>query len=195
MTNHKYLGTSSIALICQVTAVTVGNWIRSGKLKASRVPGGNYRVTAGELVRFLRSNGMIIPPELSSERPRVLIVSDEASARDRFSNILVERDGQLQIDTADNCLIAGTKLAQLKPDLVILRLPMAGMDPQACKQIRQTSAGARCKLLVILTTGKIDTAQHIGAEGCLSKDFSDDEFRKAALDLLPADSQITSQEK
>ena len=93
-------------------------------------------------------------------------------------------DGQWQIDTADNCLRAGTKLAQLKPDLVILRLPMAGMDPQTCRQIRQTSAGARCKLLVILTTGNIGTAQHIGAEGCLSKDFTADELRAKVMALL-----------
>ena len=34
MVNRRYLGTSEIARVCQVTSVTVGNWIRSDKLKA-----------------------------------------------------------------------------------------------------------------------------------------------------------------
>lgn len=187
MADHKYLGTLEVARICQVTAVTVGNWIRSGKLKASRVPRGNYRIIAGELVRFLRGNGMVIPPGLRTEHPRVLIVSDEAVARGRFSNILAQMDGQWQIDTAGDCLTAGTKLAQLEPDLVILRLPMAGLDPRVFGQIRQASAWTQCKLLVILATGspaEIDKTQQIGADGFLGEDFSDDEFRKATLELL-----------
>ena len=70
MVSRRYLGTSEIARICQVTSVTVGNWIRSGKLKASRVPGGNYRVTAADLVRFLQDSGMVVPSGLIDQQPR-----------------------------------------------------------------------------------------------------------------------------
>ena len=190
MVNRKYLGTSDVARICQVTAVTVGNWIRGGKLKASRVPGGNYRVTAAELVHFLQDSGMRIPSGLTDQHPGVLIISDDPAAAEHFSSILADMGRELHIDTAGDCLTAGAKLGQGQPDLVILRLPMAGMDPQVCKQICQTSAWARCKLLVILASGErseLDKAQQIGAECCLGKDFTADEFRKAALELLPVE--------
>ncbi|MCK4850099.1 MAG: helix-turn-helix domain-containing protein [Phycisphaerae bacterium] len=187
MVNHRYLGTSDIARICQVTSVTVGNWIRSGKLKASRVPGGNYRVTAAELVRFLQDTGMAVPSGLISQQPRVLIVSDDPAATGRFSSILADIGRPWHIDTACDCLTAGAKVVQTGPDLVILRLPMAGMDTQVCEQICRTSAWMRCKLLVILTPGEpaeLAEAQQIGADRCLGKDFADDEFRSAVLELL-----------
>ena len=190
MVNNRYLGTSDIARICQVTVVTVGNWIRSGKLKASRVPRGNYRVTAAELVRFLQDNGMDVPSGLIAQHPRVLIVSDDPAVTDRFSSILADIGEHWQIDTAGACLSTGAKVARMEPDLVILRLPMAGMDPQVCQQICQTSAWTRCKLLVILATGapaEMAKAKQIGADRCLGKDFTDDEFRKAALELLPVE--------
>ena len=187
MVNHRYLGTSDIARVCQVTTVTVGNWIRTGKLKASRVPGGNYRVTAAELVRFLQDTGMAVPSGLIDQQPQVLIISDDQAATRRFNSILADIGGHWHIDTACDCLTAGAKVAQIEPDLVILRLPMAGMDPKVCEQICQTSAWARCKLLVILTSGEpaeLAEAQQIGADRCLGKDFADDEFRSAVLELL-----------
>ncbi len=190
MANHKYLGTSDIARICQVTAVTVGNWIRGGKLRASRVPGGNYRVTAADLVHFLQDSGMRVPSGLIDRHPGVLIVSDDPAATEHFSSILADMGRELHIDTAGDCLTAGAKIGQGQLDLVILRLPMAGIDPQVCKQICQTSARTRCKLLVILANGErseLDKAQQIGAECCLGKDSTADEFRKAALELLPVE--------
>ncbi|MCK4851451.1 MAG: helix-turn-helix domain-containing protein, partial [Phycisphaerae bacterium] len=123
MVNHRYLGTSDIARVCQVTAVTVGNWIRSGKLKASRVPGGNYRVTAAELVRFLQDTGMAVPSGLISQQPRVLIISDDPAATRRISTVLSDIGRPWKVDTAGDCLTAGAKVVQIEPDLVILRLP------------------------------------------------------------------------
>ncbi len=51
MDNPKRYSTAAIARICHVTQVTVGDWIRSGKLKGILV-GGRYFVEAAELNRF-----------------------------------------------------------------------------------------------------------------------------------------------
>ncbi|MEE9464925.1 MAG: helix-turn-helix domain-containing protein [Candidatus Neomarinimicrobiota bacterium] len=187
MASRRYLGTSDIARICQVTTVTVGNWIRSGKLKASRVPGGNYRITSADLVCFLETANMPVPPALIGQQPRVLIVSDDQATTGRISNILADIGGSWHVDTACNCLTAGAKVVQTEPDLVILRLPMAGMDPRVCEQICQTSAWAHCRFLVILTSDEpteMAKAQQIGADHCLADTFTDDEFRSTVLELL-----------
>ena len=202
MVSRRYLGTSEIARICQVTSVTVGNWIRSGKLKASRVPGGNYRVTSVDLARFLQNADMHVPSGLITQQPRVLIVSDDPVSTGRFSSILADIGRHWYIDTACDCLTVGAKVVQIEPDLIILRLPMAGMNPQVCEQICRTSAWARCKLLVTLATGEpaeLAEAQQIGADRCLGKDFTANEFHSAVLELLfegalpPEDFQRTSQ--
>lgn len=201
MVSRRYLGTSDIARVCQVTTVTVGNWIRSGKLNASRVAGGNYRVTPDDLVGFLGDANMVIPSALPGQQPRMLIVSDDPAATVRLSSTLADIGRHWHIDTACDCLTAGAKFVQIEPDLVILRLPMAGLDPQICEQICQTSTGARCKFLVILTSGEpaeLAEAQQIDADRCLSNNFTADEFRTAVLELLFVEpstnnSQITGQ--
>ena len=188
MASHRYLGTSDIARICQVTTVTVGNWIRSGKLKASRVPGGNYRVTADDLVSFLEKANMFVPPALIGQHRRVLIIGTGQDITRRISDLLADIDSSWCVDTACNCLSAGAKVVQIEPDLVILQLPMPGMDPRVCEQICRTSAWAHCKILVILTSdepAEMAKAQQIGADHCLADLFTDDEFRSMVRKLLP----------
>ena len=187
MVSRRYLGTSEIARICQVTAVTVGNWIRSGKLKASRVPGGNYRITADDLVHFLQNADMLVPSGLTSQEPRVLIVSQDQTAIRRIRSILSDIGRRWHVHTAGDCLAAGAKVVQTEPDLVILWLPMPGIDLRICGQIRESSAWKRGKLLAITTPGEpaeTAEAQHMGADRCLSNDFTADEFRSVVLELL-----------
>ena len=187
MVNHRYFSTSDIARVCQVTSATVGNWIRSGKLKASRIAGGNYRVSAAELARFLQDGDMYVPSGLIAQQPRVLIVSDDQAATQRLSSILADIGERWYIHTACDCLTAGAKVVETEPDLVILWLPMQGINPQICEQICRTSAMVDCKLLVILTPSEpaeMAEAQQIGADRCLGKDFTADEFRSAVLELL-----------
>ncbi len=129
MARRIHLSTSNIARICQVTTVTVGNWIRSGKLKASRVPGGNYHVTADDLAYFLGNANMLIPSALTGQQPRVLIVCEDQAVIRRTSAVLADVSGSCEVDTAGDCLTAGVKVVQSQPDLVILQLPMPGMDP------------------------------------------------------------------
>jgi len=118
----------------------------------------------------------------------VLIVSDDQATTGRISNILADIDRSWHVDTACDCLTAGAKVVQTEPNLVILRLPMVGMDPRVCEQICRTSAWARCKVLVVLTTGEpaeMAEAQQIGADHCLAHTFTDDEFRSTVRELLP----------
>lgn len=51
-----YFTTHDIALMLDVTRVTVRNWIVKGRLEATTTPGGHRRVDREELVRFLRVN-------------------------------------------------------------------------------------------------------------------------------------------
>jgi excisionase family DNA binding protein len=52
------LSTGQAARFCLVTADTVGNWIRSGLLRARRTAGGQYRILASDLREFMVARGM-----------------------------------------------------------------------------------------------------------------------------------------
>ena len=61
--SQKSLSVSEAAALCSVGRTTVGYWIRSKKLHASR-QGRNYTILVEDLLFFLNSNGQEIPPEL-----------------------------------------------------------------------------------------------------------------------------------
>ena len=57
--NHLLaLSTGQAARYCYVSSGTILNWIRDGRIKAQRTPGGQYRITIAELRRFLLENQM-----------------------------------------------------------------------------------------------------------------------------------------
>jgi len=60
---QKSLSVSEAAACCRVGRTTVGYWIRTKKLHATRV-GRNYTIPVEDLLFFLKSSGQKIPPEL-----------------------------------------------------------------------------------------------------------------------------------
>lgn len=60
-----YFTTHDIALMLNVTRVTVRNWIIKGRLEATTTPGGHRRISRRELIRFMEENGY--DPEIIRE--------------------------------------------------------------------------------------------------------------------------------
>jgi excisionase family DNA binding protein len=101
MSDEKPFSTGDVARLLHVSLVTVLLWIRAGKLKAYRVPGGHYRIAQAEFRKFLTDNQ--IPVSLDPPAPRrVLVVDDEASVREAFAaalrakgyDVALARDGR-----------------------------------------------------------------------------------------------------
>jgi excisionase family DNA binding protein len=68
MANQQHLLTvAQVAALCGVNRNTVGLWIRSRKLHATR-KARNYSIPASELIYFLKSTGREIPAELTTEK-------------------------------------------------------------------------------------------------------------------------------
>lgn len=63
---QKSLSVSEAAALCGVGRTTVGYWIRSKKLHATRV-GRNYTIPVEDLLFFLKTSGQEIPAELLTE--------------------------------------------------------------------------------------------------------------------------------
>lgn len=90
MPDEKPLSTGEVARLLHVTPVAVLLWIRAGKLKAYRVPGGRHRIPRQEFRKFLSENQ--IPITLDTSRPRrVLVVDDEATVREAFEAALTAK--------------------------------------------------------------------------------------------------------
>ncbi|NIA07315.1 MAG: helix-turn-helix domain-containing protein [Actinobacteria bacterium] len=187
MAKRGYLTTSDVGRICQVTAVTVGNWIRSGKLSASRVPGGNYRVNQQALAHFLRQADIPLPPSLTRTQPRVLIISHAPHVVGRISDVLTDSHWLCDIDTANDCFTAGAKVIDTEPDLVIVDMLMPGIDPDVCQQVRQTSAWNRARVIALVVHEQplsLTKAQILDPDCCLPQAFTAEQLRSAIFGLL-----------
>lgn len=92
----RLLSPPKAAVFCGVSRNTVCYWIRQGKLRAYRTPGGHYMIRPADLEDFMKQNGMFVPPEVremaavdrehgdvagSDTEPAILVVDDDAPTR------------------------------------------------------------------------------------------------------------------
>ena len=129
--DDAFLTTEEYSRTCRSTCVTVYRLIKAGKIPAVRV-GRQWRFKRADLDAWLdvqrtrRSKAAPPVPPPSSDRPRVLVVDDEASIRELLTRTLAltEYDVEAVSDAR-----AGLERLRLQPfDLMIADLRMPGMD-------------------------------------------------------------------
>ena len=92
----KTFSVSQAASLCGVGRTTVGYWIRSRKLHASRV-GRNYSILADDLLFFMKNSNQKIPPELLRENSNGFIFKS-------FQNCWQHWHGSEHGRSCDNCI-------------------------------------------------------------------------------------------
>jgi excisionase family DNA binding protein len=144
---EKPLSSGDVARLLDVTTVGVLRWIRAGKLKAYRVPGGHYRIARAEFRKFLADNR--IPVTLDAPpRRRILVVDDEEPVREVLQLALEARGYEVVLakDGREALRIA----RQESFDLIFLDVLLPGLDGAAVlKTIKRRDPEA----LVVLITG------------------------------------------
>lgn len=147
MPDEKPLTTGDVARLLHVSPVTVLLWIRAGKLKAYRVPGGHHRIAQAEFRKFLTDNQ--IPVTLDAPAPRrVLVVDDDPFVREAFAAALQAKG--YRVTLAQDGREALKSLGREKFDLIFLDvlLPQVG-GASVLKAIKRREPEA----IVVLITG------------------------------------------
>jgi len=181
-----------VADICGVVNQTAINWIRNGFLKAFTTPGGQYRVYLEDLLGFLTSHGMRIPPELvekAEEDPfwhRILIVDDDDTINNLLKKFLARKLPACEVRQAFDGFEAGTQLSEWKPGVVLLDINLPGVDGhRLCQRIKAGTAAT--STIVIAITGLTDGS----VEESIMRDGADAFFAKP-LDLEKLKDRIES---
>lgn len=147
MTDERPLSTGDVARLLHVTAVAVLRWIRAGKVKAYRVPGGRYRIARDEFRKFLADNKIPISIDAATPR-RVMVVDDEAPVREAFAAALQAKGYEVVL--ASDGREALRRIRQDQFDLIFLDilLPTVG-GASVLKALKRRDPEA----LVVLITG------------------------------------------
>lgn len=167
--------TFEAAKLCHVSPLSIINWVNAGRLPAFRTPGGHRRIRREDLLRFMRDNGIPLPPELrdGSGRRRVLVVDDEANIRDVIAEHLSGRQNAYEVLTASDGFEAGRLVVTFRPDVVLLDLRMPGLDGfQVCRTIKADPGTAATFVIAMTGYHTPETEARIlecGALRCLAK--------------------------
>ena len=144
-----------VANICGVANQTAINWIRNGYLKAYSTPGGQYRVYADDLVKFMMERNMRVPENLASlcntsSNSSILVVEDDMGLNTVLHQYLSKEFSGVQVYQAFDGFEAGALMTSKKPTVVVLDLNLPGVDGfELCKKINSSDEFGNPAIIVI----------------------------------------------
>lgn len=121
-----------------------------------------------------------------SAKQKVLVVDDDAFIRRPLEYILAEEGFQpLTAADGNECL---RKIAEDRPDLIILDVMMPGRDGfDLCKTIKQDAAYADIPIILLSARGQEhdrDRGRCLGAHDFVSKPYSPSELLRRVREIL-----------
>ena len=182
---QKAYTTFEAAKICHVTHHSIKNWIKQGLIKASRTPGGHYRILEQDLDSF-RDEYDMFPKEKGPSKRRIMIVDDDPDALSLMEKILEEED--IDLIKVSNATEVGLKAAQLTPDLILLDFLMPDLNGfDVCKALRNNELTRSIPIMAVTCLSKEEDIERIfecGADEYLPKPYKVDQLLEKVRELI-----------
>lgn len=182
---QKAYTTFEAAKICHVTHHSIKNWIKQGLIKASRTPGGHYRILEQDLDRFREKYDMF-PRDKGTSKRRVMVVDDDPDALALMEKIL--SDDGFELIKVSSATEVGLKAAQLSPDLILLDFLMPEINGfEVCKALRENEMTRSIPIMAVTCLSKERDIERIfacGADEYLAKPFKVDQLLEKVRELI-----------
>ena len=129
--------THEVSKLLQVNPRSVINWIEQNLLKSYRTPGGHRRISRKDLLAFLQNHQIPIPPALTQEKLKILIVEDEANIV-KLLTVFLTRQESFEVSSASDGITALIEIGRSHPDLIVLDILIPGVDGlEVCRRIKE----------------------------------------------------------
>ncbi len=182
---QKSYTTFEAAKICHVTHHSIKNWIKQGLIKASRTPGGHYRILEEDLDVF-REQFDMFPRDKGNAKKRVMIVDDDPDALALMERILT--DEGFELIKVSNATEVGLKAAQLSPDLILLDFLMPEINGfEVAKALRENELTRGTPIMAVTCLTKEQDIERIfacGADEYVAKPFKPDTLVEKVRELI-----------
>ena len=176
--------THEVSKLLQVNPRSVINWIEQDLLTSYRTPGGHRRIRREDLLAFLRRHEIPVPPALTAEKFKVLIVEDE----DDIVKILksfFDRQGVYEVTAASDGISALIEIGRSHPDLLVLDILIPGVDGlEVCRRIKEDPQN---RTAIIAVSGQPEVEHRIlqaGADCFMAKPMDLDRLLEESKRLL-----------
>lgn len=182
---EKAYTTFEAAKICHVTHHSIKNWIKQNLIKASRTPGGHYRILESDLDAF-REKFDMFPRDKGPVKRRVMLVDDDPDVLSLLENLLT--DEGVELIKVSNATEVGLKAAQLSPDLILLDFLMPEIDGfEVCRALRDNELTRSTPIMAVTCLTKEDDIERIfacGADEYLAKPFRPEDLLSKVRELI-----------
>ncbi|MCE5272519.1 response regulator [bacterium] len=176
------LSTTEVARYCRVSVVHVNRWIKDGKIKCYRYPGGRYKISRENFREFLERSGVPVIEEFFSPKPplKVLIGEDDTDFARGVRLLIEDRYPRAEIEAASDGYEVLLSMGVFRPDLLVLDLRLPRIDGlEVCQHIRQNEIWSGVGILAM--TGHAgafvrERVLYCGANEYLLKPFESTEF-------------------
>jgi excisionase family DNA binding protein len=181
--------THEVARILSVDMSTVIDWIDRAKLAGYRTLGGHRRVKREDLLAFVKANRMPAFGLADQPGPVVLIVEDDPDARKAMSSLIRLRRPDAVVHEAGDGFIAGKRVQELRPEVVVLDLFLPGVDGfTVCEHLRADPDLAGTRVIAVSGRDTPDNRRKIlkaGADVFIPKPLGLAGLGEAVDRLLP----------
>jgi excisionase family DNA binding protein len=182
---QKAFTTFEAAKICHVTHHSIKNWIKQGLIKASRTPGGHYRILEADLDSFREKYDMF-PREKGPLKKRIMVVDDDPDALALVERILSAEGYELI--KVSNATEVGLKAVQMAPDLILLDFLMPEINGfEVCKALRDDELTRAIPIMALTCLTKERDIERIfacGADEYLAKPYRVDQLLEKVKELI-----------
>lgn len=182
---QKAFTTFEAAKICHVTHHSIKNWIKQGLIKASRTPGGHYRILEADLDSFREKYDMF-PREKGPLKKRIMVVDDDPDALALVERILSAEGYELI--KVSNATEVGLKAIQMAPDLILLDFLMPEINGfEVCKALRDDELTRAIPIMALTCLTKERDIERIfacGADEYLAKPYRVDQLLEKVKELI-----------
>lgn len=189
LSEKKFYTTGDIAKIFGVSRISTYKWVKQGKIKAFKIPGGRYRITPKALNDFIRTSGLeekISIPVCNTIK--LLIVDDEKPLADLVKDYLESKHSHWHICTAYDGFEAGQLITKIFPDVILLDLFLPGINGfYLCRKIRNDEETKHIKIITITgypTEENIEKIKECGIDALIKKPFELEEMEKVILNVI-----------
>ncbi len=187
--------TFEAAKICHVTHHSIKTWIKEGQIKASRTPGGHYRILESDLDAFREKNDMF-PRDKGSHKKRIMVVDDDPDALALMDKIL--SDHGYEVIKVGRATETGLKAAQLSPDLILLDMLMPEINGfDVAKALRQNELTRTTPIMAVTILTKeqeIERMFECGIDEYLAKPYKVDTLLEKVRELVERGAEMESED-
>src|ERR1035437_10356330 len=100
--SEKLYTSHEVGELLQMDGSSIVKWVNDGKLPAFRTPGGHRRIKRSDVLTFVRTHGMIIPPELDDGIKQVLLVDDDPALLSALRRAMKPHAARVELHTAQS---------------------------------------------------------------------------------------------